>query len=126
MYGLPFRLGRLRYDATGRAVMAGRHGWRAEIFESGGHTVAAGAGTLDEFLLERYTAFTARRGRGYCFHIRHQPWRWREVGVRVTEDSLLREAAPWFGEAELRCAHWSQGLIGVEMGRPVRAELRSS
>jgi uncharacterized protein YqjF (DUF2071 family) len=126
MYGLPFRLGRLRYDAEARAVTAGGHGWRAEIVERDDAVVAARSGTLDEFLLERYTAFTARRGRGYCFHIRHAPWRWRRVGVRIRDDSLLRHAAPWFADAELRGAHWSDGLKDVWMGGPRRAQVRPS
>jgi uncharacterized protein YqjF (DUF2071 family) len=123
MYGLPFRLGRLRYEAQTRAVRAGRHGWRAEIVESEDEVVVAGAGTVEEFLLERYTAFTARQGRGYCFHIRHEPWRWRRVGVRIVDDSLLRAAVPWFGEATLRGAHWSHGLDGVRMSGPRRADV---
>jgi uncharacterized protein YqjF (DUF2071 family) len=126
MYGLPFRLGRLRYEANERAVRVGGLGWRAEIVESEDEAVVAGAGTLDEFLLERYTAFTARRGRGYCFHIRHEPWRWRRVDVRVNDDSLLCEAAPWFPGAELCGAHRSEGLHGVRMSGPRRVSARPS
>lgn len=123
MYGLPFRLGRLRYDTHERAVRVGQFGWRGEIVEHERAVMAAEAGTLDEFLLERYTAFTARRGRGYCFHIRHAPWRWRRVGMRIVEDSLLRAAVPWFGEVTLRGAHWSHGLNGVRMSGPRRADV---
>jgi uncharacterized protein YqjF (DUF2071 family) len=123
LYGLPFRLGRLRYGERERCVKAGGCAWQVEVATERRAGVEAGCGTLDEFLLERYTAFCARRGRGYRFDIRHRPWLWQRAEVRVAEDSLIREAAPWFAEATMRGAHWSEGSANVRMGGPKAARM---
>jgi uncharacterized protein YqjF (DUF2071 family) len=75
---------------------------------------------LTHFLLERYTAFTCRNGRGRMFHIAHHPWPCEPQNVCITDDSAIRQAAPWFADARLMSAHSSPGVRDVEIGRPIR------
>jgi hypothetical protein len=103
-YGLPYRLGRLDYRGTRReiAAAAGRR-LRIDLRGMGPSPVhsrleplrarAAGAAScmgeapmpreLDAFLLERYTAFTHRRGVLRRFDVAHEPWPYRRVEVDV-------------------------------------------
>jgi uncharacterized protein YqjF (DUF2071 family) len=117
LYGVPFRLGRLDYADDLRRVTA-RRGGRCEFRAM---QVEGPAVLPDDFLLERYTAVTAtgpRRGR--MFHIRHAPWTHERVGVTVGDDSLIRDAAPWFVHARVVGAHRSAGVVNVEIGGPHR------
>jgi len=117
LYGLPFRPGRLDYRHDRRDVTAGGDAFR--LTESAGATVQqAELGSLDAFLLERYTAATWRERRGRRFDIEHAPWRWRRAGVAVEDDSLIRWAAPWFAAARPVCAHASEGVFDVGIGGP--------
>jgi alginate O-acetyltransferase complex protein AlgI len=75
---------------------------------------------LTHFLLERYTAFTCRRGRARMFHIAHDPWSCEPQNVCITDDSAIRQAAPWFADARLMSAHSSPGVRDVEIGPPIR------
>lgn len=119
MYGLPFRLGRLDYRQDRRDVTAMGDAFR---LTSAADAVVqeANGGSLDEFLLERYTAVTWRERRGRRFDIEHAPWRWRRAGVAVEDDTLIRRAAPWFAAARPVCAHASEGVLGVGIGGPLR------
>jgi len=76
------------------------------------------AGTLDEFLVERYTAYTARRGVNRFFHIAHNPWDVARVDLVRTDTTLLEELYPWFRHAELVSAHVGPGVRDVVIGRP--------
>src|SRR5438105_2268872 len=65
LYGLPYELGRLRYGVTfdtfrGEVIRGARR--LAFAARAPGPFRPAVAGTLDAFLLERYTAYTMRRG----------------------------------------------------------------
>ena len=117
LYGLPLRLARLAYDEEERRVEAAPGA--VDL------VVAARAPAIErissDFLLERYTAFTVRRGRGRMFNIRHEPWNYRAVGVRVVDDHLIRRVHPWFAQAQFVGAHVSAGVFDVEIGgaRPV-------
>lgn len=132
LFGLPFRFGRLDYahgsmEEGLHGEVAAREGvlrYRsaADVRCDGG-SEGAGArqavtGSLDEFLLERYTAFTARRGRSGFFRVWHPPWQARRVEMQVEERSLLEAVWPWFGSAELVAAHHSRGFDEVWMGWP--------
>lgn len=128
-YGLPYRWGRLRFEHEYRAgtvrgrVVARRDGSALE------YEARPASGTewnfseseadgLDEFLIERYAAFTEHCGRRRRFRIRHEPWRQAQADVELIEDGLLQQFAPWWREAKAAGANFSTGAVGVEMGRP--------
>lgn len=82
----------------------------------------AAPGTIDHFLLERYTAFTRLRGKPRCFHIRHEPWPIRRVDARLTQDGLVRHATgDWLDHTQQALTHQSPGVVNVEVSRPFRA-----
>ncbi len=76
------------------------------------------AGSLTEFLMERYSAFTEWLGWKRRFRIWHPPWPQVEVVPEVLDDRLLRGHCAWFEGARLRGAHYSPGSPGVWMSRP--------
>jgi uncharacterized protein YqjF (DUF2071 family) len=121
LYGLPFHLGRLDYRDDHRQVIAGDETFNLRVTAPATDLGRpARQGTLDHFLLERYTAFTSRNGRARMFQIRHQPWLANPVDVTVKNDSLIRRAAPWFAHASFVGAHASSGVFDVEMSGPRR------
>lgn len=75
-------------------------------------------GSLDEFLLERYTAFTCCKSKRRFFRIWHEPWEQREIKISISNNSLLAETFPWFARAEFVGANYSPGAKGVWMGWP--------
>ena len=75
-------------------------------------------GSLDEFLLERYSAFTAHGSRRRKFHIWHPPWPQRAIDIDIKDDELLRQTRPWFQNSRLACANNTPGIRDVWMGRP--------
>ncbi len=128
-FGLPYRYGRLDYehDFEGgrlRGRISGGEGegrieYAAEV-EQSARLEAAGAGTLEEFLLERYVAFTMRRRTPLNFRIWHWPWRQTAVEVRMEREDLLEVTGAWRGRAELVGAHYSPGVEDVWIGLPRR------
>lgn len=129
LFGLPFRYGHIDY-LHGDAAEGLRGCVRAVEGELAyqGHPTARDAarptssapGSLDEFLLERYTAFTTRSGRQGFFRVWHPAWVARRVDCEVTGRSLLTANWPWLGPAELVGAHHSRGFDEVWMGWPHR------
>jgi uncharacterized protein YqjF (DUF2071 family) len=123
-YGLPYRFARIHYDhCPEEGRLSGRVGdglaYTAGI-ESCASFQPCAVGSLDEFLLERYTAFT-RHGRcSRYFDIWHEPWRQTPVSARVTDDRLLRDNFSWFSRAQFVGANYSPGVLGVWMGAPRR------
>lgn len=81
------------------------------------------AGSLDEFLLERYTAFTLQGSKSRLFRIWHPPWPQIPIQVSLREDSLLRGASWCLREAKLVGANYSPGVQNVWLGRPHRVEV---
>ena len=75
-------------------------------------------GSLDAFLVERYTAYTRRRGVDRHFHIAHRPWDVARVDLVRTATPLLDRVFPWFPRAELVSAHVGPGVRDVHIGRP--------
>ena len=127
LYGLPYRLGRLDYrhlHETGRlnGRVEGRGGaleFEAPI-DPGASFRPCDAGGLDEFLLERYTAFTTRRGTDRLFRVWHRPWPQVPLDVTMRDERLLESTGPWFREARRIGANYSPGFPDVWMGRPRR------
>ena len=54
-----------------------------------GEPFAAGTGSLEHFLVERYRLYTADGGRLYRAELHHSPWRLRGGRVEVEEATLL-------------------------------------
>jgi len=121
-YGLPYRFARIQYEhRSGAGRLSGRVGdgfaYRAQIDTGVSYDHCAG-GSLDEFLLERYTALTRRGRRSRYFQIAHEPWQQNSVAARITDDKLLRRNFPWFAKARLVGANYSPGVQDVWMGAP--------
>ncbi len=126
-FGLPYRHGRLQYEhrhergSLQGSVLAngGVLKYTAEIQR--GHAFApCAAGSLAEFLLERYTAFTSHGSRRKLFRIWHPPWLQTDVAAQIQDDSLLTAGFPWFHNARFAGANYSPGAEHVWMGRPHR------
>jgi uncharacterized protein YqjF (DUF2071 family) len=129
VFGLPYRLGRLRYEQQPHSgpfhgmVEDARTGntlrYSASIGSPSGFEPSA-AGSLDEWLIERYTAFNAACGRRRFFRVWHEPWPQIDAVVRVEDSSLITAAWPFFRSAQFVGANYSPGLRDVWMGRPHR------
>jgi len=77
-------------------------------------------GSLDEWLMERYTAFNSANGRRRFFRVWHPPWPQCPVEVNLEDKSLITKSWPWFKEARFAGANFSPGFDAVWMGRPMR------
>jgi uncharacterized protein YqjF (DUF2071 family) len=130
LYGLPYRLGALRYEhmLNGKPV-------RGRVAAPGGQIVyralippntkfgTARVGTLDHFLLERYVAFTNRNGIARRFEVDHAPWPQTRVDLDRVESGLLSSTAHWARTAKLIAANFSPGVFDVGISRPSRLKI---
>ena len=126
-FSLPYRFGRITYqhdwqrqelfgrveDAATAAVFA----YQAEL-ESGVRFATCEAGSRDEWLMERYTAFNAAGGRSRYFRVWHQPWPQCPAKLEWLETALLKTNWPWFEGAKLVGSNYSPGLRDVWLGWP--------
>lgn len=128
-FGLPYRLATMRYDqrADGRT-------WRGEVAPREGEgrmrfdvvtsprwmNADESASSLTEFLLERYTAYTACRGVARRFRVWHQPWVVARGSATELDDSAFRALGRWARESRFIGAHGSPGVQDVWMSAPVR------
>ncbi|MEX0777584.1 MAG: DUF2071 domain-containing protein [Phycisphaeraceae bacterium] len=127
LFGLPYRLGRLSYqhvhergELSGRVEAAAdsrRLNYEGQL-SCAAPFEASEAGSLDEFLMERYTAFTEHRGVRRLFRIWHEPWPQVPAEVRLVDASLLRTTGAWCDHAQLIGANYSPGVLGVWISRP--------
>jgi uncharacterized protein YqjF (DUF2071 family) len=123
MFGLPYRFGRLDYrHAVDVGELRGRVEAREGMLRYRGHLAKSNfteceSGSLSEFLLERYTAFTAYRGRKRFFRVWHEPWRQLPVDIDVVDDDLLSSTGDWWESASQISANYSAGA-SVWMGWP--------
>jgi uncharacterized protein YqjF (DUF2071 family) len=128
VYGLPYRVGRLRYRrdlaaGTLGGVVAARGGQVAfeGRFDSANSFGEARDGSLDAFLVERYTAWTHRHGVARRFRIRHAPWPQARAEVSVLRSDLLAGlAGGTLVDAQPSLAHVSPGTFDVAIGPPQR------
>src|SRR5262249_40590940 len=95
-YGLPYRFGHLIYNHDIREprgvveAKGGRLAYRSRARPI--HLMPCPPTSLVEFLLERYTAFTMRRGHPCLFRIWHLPWQQSSIELDVVQDDLITSA----------------------------------
>jgi uncharacterized protein YqjF (DUF2071 family) len=75
-------------------------------------------GSLQEWLMERYTAYTQVGGRSRFFRVWHPPWAQVPAEVAITDQSLLEVNWPFFRDARVIGGNLSPGVRGVWMGWP--------
>jgi uncharacterized protein len=127
-FGLPYRFGKMNYQhhheqgTLSGTVRETKHGptldYQTHLTEP--HFTPCPAGSLSEFLLERYTAFTSHKTSRRFFRIWHEPWKQQSIPIAVADIRLLETVWPWFADAKLAGAHYSPGARNVWMGRPHR------
>ncbi|HWL94248.1 MAG TPA: DUF2071 domain-containing protein [Phycisphaerae bacterium] len=124
-FGLPYRFGRLRYEHRVDELSGEVEDRRQKLRLAYQGVPPAGSamglcppGSLDEFVMERYTAFTCWHGLKRYFRIWHTPWRRQAMDVNLTDCNLLRGSGPWSESASYVGAHFSPGLEDIWMGRP--------
>lgn len=128
-FGLPYHYGRIQYHhdfekgyLSGR-VMDVKSGTELSYNAKLTPPVAfepCSTGSLDEWLMERYTAFNSAGGRKRFFRVWHPPWPQCTAKVELEDKSLLLRNWSWFEEAELVGANFSPGFDEVWMGRPFK------
>ena len=126
-FGLPYRYGRIAYDhdfencfLSGQVIdvkSGAELKYNARLNEPVTFQPCA-AGSLNEWLMERYTAFNSAAGRRRFFRVWHPPWPQSAAGVTVEDKSLITKHWPWFEEARFIGANFSPGFEEVWMGRP--------
>lgn len=75
-------------------------------------------GSVDEWLMERYSAFNSVSGHKRFFRVWHPPWPQCRVEVALEDCSLLNAHWSWFANADHCGANYSPGLRDVWLGRP--------
>ena len=126
-FSLPYRFGVFRYQNNWRrgglhgAVTCPRTGncfaYSATLSKAAEFTVCERA-SLDEWLMERYSAFNSVAGRKRFFRVWHPPWPQCPADVEVKNLSLLETNWPWFARANFIGANYSPGIRDVWLGRP--------
>lgn len=122
-YGLPYRNARIEYQNLLPEVAG-----EVATSKAGFHYRGTGEGesqrvpenSVDEFLVERYTAYAGDKGRMKRFRIWHEPWRVNRLNkVEWKDESLIGGLGAWAGDMNLIGAYHSAGVEDVWMGPPV-------
>jgi uncharacterized protein YqjF (DUF2071 family) len=124
LYGLPYPFGNADHY-TDRAGTGHRrlHARTARFdcrfsWNSAGKFHRSAPGTLDEFPLERYSAFTWREGILRRFDIAHLPWLQTPAAVRIHCSRLIPGLDLWNP-----CqAHYSPGVDNIGIRMPIYAK----
>jgi len=94
MYGLPYRYGRIDYrNRPEGGLVRGRVQGRGVALDYEARVpdlplAPALPGSADEFLMERYTAHTERKGKRRLFRVEHAPWEFVPVDLDLRDVSL--------------------------------------
>ena len=124
-FGLPYRHGRIAYahEPCGQVhghvadtVGGGQLDYHASLDSSAFQPCPAGS--LDEWLMERYTAFNSAGGSRRFFRVWHPPWPQCKADVQLNDLSLLTGNWRCFEQARPVGANYSPGFDTVWMGRP--------
>ena len=126
-FSLPYRYGRIRYQ----------NDWTAGELRGQVEDVATGAalaydicldhhaalrecdpGSLDEWLMERYSAFNSAFQRKRFFRVWHEPWQQCKADVEIADAALLESNWDWFRNVRVVGANYSPGVPDVWLGRP--------
>lgn len=78
------------------------------------------AGSLTDFIMERYTGFYWHNGIPRTFRAAHEPWQSVELEPRISDLSLVTTPFPWFAAAGLAEARLCAKCPNVSLGRPHR------
>jgi uncharacterized protein YqjF (DUF2071 family) len=128
LYGLPYRSGkfdcpteeengqahlRVTDSATGEAL-------QVCIQRHADEEATVCPDSLEEFLLEKYTAYTHHRGISRFFKILHPHWKITRPTLLKIDDTLIRNSCPWFEHAEILSAQAAEGFRNVAMSPPHR------
>jgi uncharacterized protein YqjF (DUF2071 family) len=126
-FGLPYHYGRIAYQhdlinglVAGRIVDAKTSAalaYNARLAEPKIFQPCV-EGSLEEWLMECYTAFNSAGGSRRFFRVWHPPWPQRAAEVTFEDQSLLTKHWPWFAQARFVGANFSPGFDTVWMGRP--------
>lgn len=125
VFGLPYRYGRIRYHhEQPTRLLTGHVEAKDGSIAYHGRTssdelLPCEHGSITEFLMERYTAFTQRFFGARMFRVWHEPWPQVSIDLTVTADSLLPSTGEWWRSAQFVSANYSPG-VDVWMGRPLR------
>ena len=125
-FGLPYRFGKIHYANDGdrgevQGQVRGREGWFEYRGSLPDDRTTCEPGSLSEFLLERYTAFTSAGRRKQFFRVWHEPWEQSSIAVEIRTNDLLASTGGWWPTAELHSANYSPG-VSVWMGWPHHVE----
>jgi uncharacterized protein YqjF (DUF2071 family) len=125
-FGLPYRFARIDYHRNqeheyedqrrGKLEAAAGSFHFCATFEANDLGICA-PGSLDEFLLERYTAFTQLRKCRRFFRIWHEPWQQVPAKIQIATDNLIHSTGRWWRDARCIGANYSPG-VNVWMGWP--------
>ncbi len=124
-FGLPYRFGHLAYQhaAAGDPLCGTATARGGQLIYKGrahaGEFQPCESGSLTEFLLERYTAFTQHRKQKRFFRVWHSPWPQSPAEIDVANGTLIACTGTWWQTAEFVGANYSPGAE-VWMGRPHR------
>jgi len=128
-FSLPYRHGRISYhndwsagELCGRVEDAGTgkaFAYQAGL-EIGAPFSECDPGSLDEWLMERYSAFNSACGRKRFFRVWHKPWPQCKAQVEMTDTSLLESNWHWFRDAEFVGTNYSPGVRDVWLSWPQR------
>ena len=121
-FGLPYRFAQMDYHHSHEHERRGKIEASAGSFhfcatlQSNDPGICA-PGSLEEFLLERYTAFTQFGKLRRFFRIWHDPWRHVPVEIHIATDHLIHSTGRWWVGARCIGANYSSG-VNVWMGWP--------
>lgn len=125
-YGLPQRLARIRYEHDraqglffGHITARGRPLSLTARIDYAAPLRMSEPGSLDDFLLERFTGFQIAIWGHVRFRLWHVPWLQQSVHGEIADDALLRATGPWYGTARLVTTNYSPGVAGVQLGLPL-------
>jgi uncharacterized protein YqjF (DUF2071 family) len=74
-------------------------------------------GSIPEFVMERYSGFFSRKGKGYVFRAWHPVWLQQPVDAIIERDDLITSEFPEWKQAKLVGASLAPGFPNVELGK---------